>query len=204
MSITPGWDAIEKKLADAYGVQQPSHWGTIMRYGDGGPDPLDGISAYRGESPPHWHYVTFGLSELGEKRSPDKELSGWGFELSFRLKRCQGENAPPEWPLPLLQKLARYVYNTKMPFDHEHYIRWGGPITKEEQTALEAMVFTLDPVLGEISTPNGRVKFLDAIAITADEHQFADEQGPEKLLARLLPQNPLGVIDLERGSILAA
>jgi suppressor of fused len=204
MSITQGSEAIQAKLATAYGPQEPKHWGTIMRYTEGGPDPLDGISAYRGENPPHWHYVTFGFSELDEKRSKDKEVSGWGFELSFRLKRRRGEKSPPEWPLPVLQKLARYVFNTKTPFDHEHYIRWGGPITKLEQTRLEALVFAVDPLLGEISTPNGRVRFLDAIAITADEHDFAAEQGPEKLLARLLPQNPLGIIDIERGSILAA
>ncbi len=203
MSNTQGSEAIQAKLAAAYGAQEPKHWGTIMRYSEGGPDPLDGISAFRGENPLHWHYVTFGFSELDEKRSNDKEVSGWGFELSLRLKRRRSEKSPPEWPIPLLQKLARYVFNTKTPFDHEHYIRWGGPITKLEQTRLEALVFAVDPLLGEINTPNGRVKFIDAIAITADEHDFAAAEGPEKLLARLLPQNPLGVIDLERGSILA-
>jgi hypothetical protein len=200
---TLGSDAIQEKLVAAYGTQEVKHWGTIMRYSEGGPDPLDGISAFQGENPPHWHYVTFGFSELNEKRSSDRDVSGWGFELSFRLKRRKGEKSPPEWPVLLLQKLARYVFNTKTPFDHEHYIRWGGPITKLESTILEALVFAVDPLLGEIETPNGRLKFLDAIAITADEHDFAAEEGPEQLLARLLPQNPLGVIDIARRSILA-
>jgi hypothetical protein len=199
-----GWEAIQAKLTATYGAQEPKHWGTVMRYSDGGPDPLDGISAYRGENPPHWHYVTFGFSELNEKKSKDKEVSGWGFELSFRLKRGKREKSPPEWPLPVLQNLARYVFNNRTPFDHEHYIRWGGPITRLERTRLEALVFTLDPVLGEISTPNGRLKFLSAIGITADEHDFAAGEGPDKLLARLLRENPPGVVDLKRGSILTA
>jgi hypothetical protein len=50
---------------------------------------------------------------------------------------------------------------------------------------------------------NDRVEFLAAIGITADEHAFAAEQGREDLLARLLPQNPPGVIELERRSIVA-
>jgi suppressor of fused-like protein len=200
MSTMQGWEAIQAKLTTVYGAQQPKHWGTIMRYSEGGPDPLDGISAYKAEDPPHWHYVTFGFSELYDKTSRDREVSGWGFELSFRLKRHQGEKSPPEWPLPFLQKLARYVFNTRTPFDHEHYILWGGPITKEEETKLEALVFATDPLLGEISTPNGRVKFLAAIAITPDEHAFAEAQGPEAFLARLLPGNRLGVVDLKRGS----
>ena len=87
MSHTQGSEAIQAKLAAVCGPQEPKHWGTVMQYSEGGPDPLDGISAYRGENPPHWHYVTFGFSELHEKRSKDREVSGWGFELSFRLKR---------------------------------------------------------------------------------------------------------------------
>src|SRR5215469_6617677 len=201
VSVTPGWEAIEAKLATLY-TQQPQHWGTMMRWGDGGTDPLDGISAYVAEEPPHWHFVTFGFSELGQKVSPDKEVSGWGFELSLRLARQAREDSPPQWPVGFLQSLARYVFKNKMPFDDEHYIRWGGPITRLEETRLEALVFATDPQLGEISTPNGRVKFLSAIGITSDEHAFAAAQGPEKLLARLRSQNPLGIVDLGRGSVL--
>jgi hypothetical protein len=204
MSKRQGWEAIEAKLSAVHVAQQPKHWGTVMRYAEGGPDPLDGISAYKAEDPPHWHYVTFGFSELYEKTSKDKKTSGWGFELSFRLERPKGAKSPPEWPLPFLQKLARYVFNNKTPFDREHYIRWGGPITQEERTKLEALVFSTDPLLGEIRTPNGRLKFLTAIAITADEHDFAAEKGPEALLTRLLAANSLGVVDLKRASILGA
>src|SRR5262245_255913 len=81
MSVTPGWDAIDKHLQKIYPGPEPKHWGTIMRYSDGGPDPLDGISAYRVDDPPHWHWVGFGLTELGPKQSKDKAVSGWGFEV---------------------------------------------------------------------------------------------------------------------------
>lgn len=38
--------------------------------------------------------------------------SGFGFELTFRLKREPGETAPPTWPAELMQGLARYVFQS--------------------------------------------------------------------------------------------
>ena len=38
--------------------------------------------------------------------------SGFGFELTFRLRREPGETAPPTWPATLLQALARYVFQS--------------------------------------------------------------------------------------------
>lgn len=38
--------------------------------------------------------------------------SGYGFELTFRLKREPGETNPPTWPATLMQALARYVFQT--------------------------------------------------------------------------------------------
>jgi hypothetical protein len=32
------------------------------------------------------HYITFGMSELYKKESENKDISGWGFEFSFKLK----------------------------------------------------------------------------------------------------------------------
>lgn len=78
--------------------------------------------------PPHWHYVTCGLSDLhGDGRvhavdnieSPEQR-SGLGFELTFRLVRPTvanyeakpNEDMPPIWPANLLQQLARYVFQT--------------------------------------------------------------------------------------------
>lgn len=42
---------------------------------------------------------------------PD-QLSGFGFELTFRLI-CR-ENSPPLWPAELLQSLARYVFQVHL------------------------------------------------------------------------------------------
>jgi len=59
-------------------------------------------------------------------RSAADEASGYGFELTFRLKREPGETAPPTWPAVLMQALARYVFQSGRPihchiwwFQHE-------------------------------------------------------------------------------------
>ena len=111
---TPGWDAINAALAPLYAGQEPRHFGTALPYTLGGQDPLDGISVYWADAPvPHWHYITYGFSELYAKESSDADASGYGFELTFRLAAEAGENAgstPPVWPMNLLQNLARYVF----------------------------------------------------------------------------------------------
>lgn len=38
--------------------------------------------------------------------------SGFGFELTFRLKKVEGEQTAPMWPTSLLNKLAAYVFHT--------------------------------------------------------------------------------------------
>lgn len=62
-------------------------------------------------------YFSFGLSDLhGDGRvhevsGPDTP-SGFGFELTFRLKREVGETGPPTWPATLMQALAKYVFQS--------------------------------------------------------------------------------------------
>lgn len=56
---TPGWDAISARLTQLYPGQEPRHFGTLISHMLGGPDPLDGISAWRRtDQVPHWHFVT--------------------------------------------------------------------------------------------------------------------------------------------------
>ena len=60
-----GWLAIDEKLNEIYGQQEPQHFGTIKKYMLGGKDPLDGISVYESQKQQdHYHIVSYGLSEL--------------------------------------------------------------------------------------------------------------------------------------------
>jgi len=61
----------------------------------GGNDSLDRISVYTATEPmEHWHFVTYGFSELYEKEKEDPEHSGFGFELTFRLAKADRETEP--------------------------------------------------------------------------------------------------------------
>lgn len=182
MDAADAIDAVMERLAQVYPGQEPAHWGTVRRWAEGGPDPLDGISAYTVENPSHWHYVSFGMAP-------------WGFEFSFRLRRGE-ESEPPFWPVIFLQQLGRYVNNTGCPFGHEHYITWGGPITDAEPTDLVALVFTQDPVLGQMDVGGEALVMLSAIGLTEAQYAVCAEDRPEEALAEMLTANPLGVVSL--------
>ncbi len=104
-----GFDAVSRALERLYSGQEGIFYRTVIPYALGGKDPLDGIEVWKSEhGVPHWHYVTYGFTELYEKESDISQESGYGFELTFRLKRG-AEEQPPAWPVNLLQNLALYV-----------------------------------------------------------------------------------------------
>ena len=80
-----GFDAIAQKLKQLYPKQDGIFYRSIIPYMLGGNDPLDGVEIWKSETGvPHWHYVTYGYSELYEKECEDPAVSGYGFEMTFR------------------------------------------------------------------------------------------------------------------------
>ena len=200
----PGWDAIDAALAPLYAGVEPRHFGTLIRYRLGGPDPLDGISAYPREVPyPHWHFVTYGFTALYGPEPDSGEKNGYGFELTFRLPRAPGENEPPAWALNFLQNLARYVFTTGNTFSAGDHMNCNGPIAAETATKLHAMLFAADPELGRIETPHGSAEFLQVVGITLDELAAVQAWNAGRMTELLRARVPLLVSDLARDSILA-
>jgi len=198
-----GWDAIDEELLKIYGEQEPKHYGTILPYSLGGDDPLQGISAYKSETPvPHWHFVTYGFSELYEKESEDADYSGYGFELTFRLVRNKDEEEPPAWALNLLQNMGRYVFNSGNVFKSGDYLDANGPICLGEDTLLTALAFTFDPELPAMNTPNGQVEFIQMVGITGDELEAMQTWNTLGVLNAGLAYIPSYVTDLDRASLL--
>ncbi|WP_040979439.1 suppressor of fused domain protein [Oceanobacillus jeddahense] len=198
-----GWDAIDRTMEAIYGEQEPKHYGTLVSYVLGGPDPLDGISAYKSETPEsHWHMVTYGFSEIYEKESDNPEVSGFGFELTFRLKRKEGEEEPPAWALNLLQNMGRYVFNSGNVFRNGDYMDANGPICLESNTKLTALAFMTDPELGTIETENGQVQFLQMIGITDGELEAMQTWNTLGVLSAGAAYMPGSITDLERESFL--
>jgi suppressor of fused-like protein len=201
---TSGWDAINRALDSVYGSQEPNHYGTTLPAVLGGNDPLQGISVYCVDEPvPHFHYVTYGFTELYDKESPDPEFSGYGFEMTFRLARGPKEVEPPKWPLNMLQNLARYVFRTGNVFDERHHLPANGPIALDEPTDMTALLIIRDPqLLEEVGSPNGRFKFIQLVGLCTGEYAILKEGYFDEVLERVLKVAPLGVTEIYRDSIL--
>ena len=203
---TAGWDAINAAMAVLYPEQEPRHFGTLLSHTLGGNDPLDGISVYWSESPrPHWHYVSYGFSELYDKQSDDPQESGFGFELTFRLAAQAGDGKsgePPAWPMNLMQNLARYVFNSGNVFEAGHHLDANGPIALDTDTRLRHLAFVADPQLPAINTANGRLNFLQLVGVTDDEMAAIRRWSTLGVLAVLEPAMPLWITELERDSLL--
>jgi hypothetical protein len=198
-----GWDAIEAQMSKLYGAQEPKHYAAMLPYMLGGKDPLNGISAYKAELPyPHWHFITFGFSELYEKESEDPEYSGYGFELTFRLAWTVEEQEPPAWAMSLLQNMARYVFSSGNIFASGHHLDANGPICLGADTKLTALAFTDDPELPAIDTPNGRVEFLQMVGITGDELEAMMSWNTNAFLHACNEVLPAYITDLSRDSLL--
>lgn len=198
----PGWDALTDRLRAVYGEQEPRHWGTLISHRLGGPDPLDGISAYDcGDGgTPHLHFVTFGYSNLYyDEEAAGGEYSGYGFEMTFRLAPPPAAPEEPMWAAVLLQKLARYVFSSGRCFEAGHWAATG-PIRADEPTDVVGLAFLADPTLAPVETPHGRVEFVQAFGITAGELERlkGKEATAEEILAAHRRANPLLVTDLGR------
>jgi hypothetical protein len=201
----PGWDAIDDALKSVYGNQIPLHWGTAIPYSLGGPDPLDGISAYISDqgNVHHLHFVTYGYSTLYyDEDSVGGEYSGFGFEMTLRLA-CP-RPAPPDhesnWVCNFLENLARYVFNSKKFFAPGHWIPANGPIKADSKTDIVGLVFAEDPDLPAIETPHGRVEFVQGFGATQAEINdlIAKKRTATAILEEHRRLNPLLITDLDR------
>jgi len=202
---SPGWDAITEHFDAAYpGQTNPAHYATIIKYRLGGNDPLDGVSVYRATSPvPHWHYVTYGYSDIyGERLADDPEAdSGFGIEMTFRLADPAVLDAavtPPVWVVNLLQNLARYVFRTGNVIYAKHHMSANGPIALDSDTALTALAFTDDPVGTPIHTPSGLVRFVQAVGITGQELDHCVAWNVDGVLDVIGQKWPRGITLLDR------
>jgi hypothetical protein len=209
---SPGWDAIESLMASIYPNQEPLHWSPRIRAAFGGPDPLDGISAYACSDGgrPHHHFVTYGYSvldyeeEVFEGDKAEGPVNGFGFEMSFRLARIAGESEDDLiWVCHTLQTLARYVFESGRIFQPYHWIQSTAPgatLRDGYPTDLVGLAFLVDPVLGTLATPHGPVTFIQAFGLTRSELRTFENtrETAEKLIESHRPANPLLITDLNR------
>lgn len=201
-----GWLAIDKKVEEIYGTQNPRHYASVLRYVLGGNDPLDGTSIYDSEKQEfHRHFVSYGMSELYyNEDAVEGEFSRWGFEFTFRLKPFEEDEEDPVWIIEVMNNLARYVFESGNWFDENHFVPANGPIRTNTKSEIDivGVAFALDPELGTISTPNGKVSFLQMVGITSAELERLKANSKKTevkaLLDELRKDNPLLITDLTR------
>ncbi|KFB40789.1 AGAP001948-PA-like protein [Anopheles sinensis] len=184
---------------------------TVLKYWLGGQDPLDYISMYHNPGdpeqniPPHWHYVSFGLSDLhgdGRVHLADtsgglEPRSGMGFELTFRLVKSPDappDERPPTWPANLLQSLAKYVFQSGNRLCSGDNIPWRRPLdgskANNANTAdIQHMLIAEDPQLPRTETPFGWVDFLQIVGVTGEELEQASRWNGKGVL-NLLRKDP--------------
>ena len=168
----PGWDAIDAEGKRVYPDQDnPKHYAAMIKWRFGGPDPLDGISVYDGGD--YWHFVTYGLSELYEKESEDKEWSGYGMEFTFKLKKDNYADEEQEIKCicGLLQQIARITFKSGEIFNPYEYLYTGQTegIDSRQISNITGFITIPDTQFQTLNTENGRVDFVEFIGATNNE-----------------------------------
>ncbi len=201
---SPGKDAIQSHLRELYPGQTPKDWFTLHKWMMGGPDPLDAFEAFecRDGGRDHLHFVTYGYTELDyNEEAVGDEVSGYGFEMTFRLAVDLPTGEEFVWVCGLMQNLARYVFQTGNVFKNYSVMPANGPILLESGTALVGLAFLDDPVLKPADTPHGKVKFIQAFGVTQSEIDTMDPRSREpakETIERHRKTNPLLITDLDR------
>ena len=199
----PGWDAIDEEFERVYpGQTSPKHFAPMIPMYLGGNDPLDGISIYDGGD--FWHFVSYGLTELYEKESEDEEYSGYGFELTFKLKKgcydADNEENELKSVAGLLQQVAKITFSDGDIFRNNEYIYTGqtAGIDYNQKSALTGFICINDPTVNTLHTEFGIVEFIELIGMTDAELKTL---GSHESVAEIYKRLGSDVTDYNRDSI---
>lgn len=185
----PGWEAIDAEFERIYpGQTNPKHYAALLSWRLGGNDPLDGISIYDGGD--YWHFVGYGLSELYDKEWDNPDISGFGMEFTFKLKKENYDDEEGELKCicGIMQMLARLTAKNGEIFRPYEYIYTGQTtgIDAYQKSNLTGFICVPDPTVNTIQTPNGRVEFLEFIGMTdAELKTLSDHNSVEEIYKKL-------------------
>lgn len=201
---SPGWEALNVPLGDVYGEQEPKHWGTVLSHMLGGPDPLDGVSAYACDTTgvDHLHFVTFGYSSLYyDEESVGNDFSKFGFEMTLRLASDLPSAEDSVWVVNFLQNIARYVFESGKYFGQYHWLPANGPIRSDSSTEIVGLAFDYDTVLPNFApTPHGNVEFIQGFGLVQSEIDLLlnKTKNAKEILDGHRETNPFLITDLNR------
>jgi hypothetical protein len=110
----------------------------------------------------------------------------------------------PDWPFTMLNELAKHVNGNGVLLQDGDRIDLGGPVTgfpnlqDAPATGLTVYAITIDRQLGQIRTPNGRVRFLQVVGVTAAEKDRMLTTSTADVLKDMAESNALLLTDPSR------
>lgn len=166
------WDSIVAECERVYPNQKnPKHYASLIKWCLGGNGPLDGVSVYDGGD--YWHFVTFGLSELYEKETDNKDISGYGMEFTFKLKKDNYKDEELELQVicSILQSIARITFTKGEIFRAYEFLYTGQKegIDASRESNITGFITIPDNNFRSIDSPNGRIDFIEFIGATDSE-----------------------------------
>ena len=197
----PGWDAVEDEFKRLYPGQEPKHYATLMpsRAIFGGDEYLDGVSIYT-NGKAYQHLVTFGMTSLyADPDSFGGEYSGWGYEMTMKLKEDTPEDCM--WAVNMLANLARYTYKSNRFFEPEQYIQGNGESIHSGTDSLITSLITINDTTAETKDSlHGKVEFIQLVGITESELNAIknDRNNIRKLVELMRNDDPEMITDMNR------
>ncbi len=171
--LLSGWDAILAEFNRVYPSQE-DHMHCANYEGNSGENPLSGVSIFEGKD--YWHLVTFGLTELFEKESKDKEFSGFGLEYTIKLKKNGNSKDKKEQQelinlCDILQYIAKLVFDEGRIFDINQYIYTGqtAGIDVSGNSPITGFIAVADTTVKPIKSKTGSSIFIELVGATDKE-----------------------------------
>ena len=176
-----GIDAIENEVKRIHPLWENARYYTPKTaWESGGTEPLEQISIHKEED--YFHFITYGLTELYNKESKDQTKSGFGMELTFKLKTGEYKDQAAERReqfniIKLLQNFAKYIIQENSivkPYEDTYLVKGSSSrknigIDIAGTSNIVALITVPDKDLQSLDTPYGRVDFIALIGITKKE-----------------------------------
>jgi suppressor of fused len=164
-------------------LRTPGSEGNLFR------PPSPDILVYRGDAPPHWHFVSDGIRETYEH--PDE-----GAELSFRVPRDPAEDdAPPAWASGFFSTVANHFLSSSASFEPGHHLEIRGSVD-----GLPYALGALDPELDPGDDAAGP-RVVQLVGITEDDLDAVMSWTAEGFTALLSARDPMLLTELNRPSL---
>ena len=198
-----GMEVIDNAVERVYPSESiHTNYVPMIRWDLGGPDPLDRVTIYDGGD--YYKYVTYGLTELYDKKSKDLKKNGFGMEFTFKLKKDAYKDEEKELKnvVGILQTLARSTKEDGEIFKPYEYIYSGQTVGMdiERKSNIVGFITIPDRELKPAYSAYGRADFIAFIGVTQQELQAV--MGKELTVKELYEKLGTDVTSYTRKSVI--